>query len=116
LLDLRAIRGRRHALIKRHHDVSADGARYFGPFRSTRIVNATLELIQKVFPIRTCTRSLPPASKPSDPCLRYHLKRCPGPCRGELSAEAAEAYNAARDSGLADDQTPGRSSSRVASS
>ena len=76
-------------------DVSADGARYFGPFRSTRIVNATLELIQKVFPIRTCTRSLPPAAKPSDPCLRYHLKRCPGPCRGELSDEAAEAYNAA---------------------
>ncbi|HEU4783089.1 MAG TPA: UvrB/UvrC motif-containing protein, partial [Ktedonobacterales bacterium] len=52
-------------------------------------------LIQKVSPIRTCTRSLPPAAKPSDPCLRYHLKRCPGPCRGELSDEAAEAYNAA---------------------
>ncbi|MGE5334315.1 MAG: UvrB/UvrC motif-containing protein, partial [Nitrososphaerota archaeon] len=76
-------------------DVSADGARYFGPFRSTRIVNATLELIQKVFPLRTCTRSLPPSAKPSDPCLRYHLKRCAGPCRGELSGEAAAAYNAA---------------------
>jgi DNA polymerase-3 subunit epsilon len=76
-------------------DVSADGARYFGPFRSTRIVNATLELIQKVFPLRTCTRSLPPAAKPSDPCLRYHLKRCAGPCRGELSGAAAEAYRAA---------------------
>ena len=76
-------------------DVSADGARYFGPFRSARIVNATLELIQKVFPLRTCTRSLPPAAKPSDPCLRYHLKRCAGPCRGELSGEAAEAYRVA---------------------
>ncbi|HEU5348624.1 MAG TPA: exonuclease domain-containing protein, partial [Ktedonobacterales bacterium] len=76
-------------------DVSADGARYFGPFRSTSIVNATLELIQKVFPLRTCTRSLPPSAKPSDPCLRYHLKRCAGPCRGELSDEAAAAYRAA---------------------
>jgi DNA polymerase III subunit epsilon len=76
-------------------DVSADGARYFGPFRSTRIVNATLELIQKVFPLRTCTRNLPPSAKPSDPCLRYHLKRCAGPCRGELSGEAAEVYLAA---------------------
>ena len=76
-------------------DVSADGARYFGPFRSTRIVDATVELIQKVFPLRTCTRTLPPAAKPSEPCLRYHLKRCAGPCRGELSGEAAEAYNAA---------------------
>jgi DNA polymerase III subunit epsilon len=76
-------------------DVAADGARYFGPFRSGRIVDATIELIQKVFPVRTCTRSLPPAAPPSEPCLRYHLKRCPAPCRGELSPEKAAAYQAA---------------------
>ena len=64
------------------HEVAADGARYFGPFRSRRIVDLTIELVQKVFPIRTCTRSLPPQAKPSDPCLRLHLNRCPGPCRG----------------------------------
>ena len=63
-------------------EVAADGARYFGPFRSRRIVDLTIELVQKVFPIRTCTRSLPPQAKPSDPCLRLHLNRCPGPCRG----------------------------------
>jgi DNA polymerase-3 subunit epsilon len=63
-------------------EVAADGARYFGPFRSRRIVDLTIELVQKVFPIRTCTRSLPPQVKPSDPCLRLHLNRCPGPCRG----------------------------------
>ena len=68
-------------------EVAADGARYFGPFRSGRIVDATIELIQKVFPIRTCTRALPPTGKPSDPCLRYHLKRCPAPCRGALDEE-----------------------------
>ncbi len=76
-------------------DVSADGARYFGPFRSGRIVDATIELIQKIFPVRTCTRSLPPAAAASDPCLRYHLKRCPGPCRGELNADTRAAYQAA---------------------
>lgn len=76
-------------------EVIADGARYFGPFRSGRIVEATLELLQKVFPIRTCTRSLPPSAKPSDPCLRYHLKRCPGPCRGVLSAEEHQRYREA---------------------
>lgn len=76
-------------------EVAADGARYFGPFRSGRIVDATLELIQKVFPIRTCTRSLPPAAKPSDPCLRYHLKRCPGPCRGMLDEEIVAAHQRA---------------------
>ncbi len=63
-------------------EVAADGARYFGPFRSQRIVDLTIELVQKVFPIRTCTRSLPPQAKPSEPCLRLHLNRCPGPCRG----------------------------------
>ena len=63
-------------------EVAADGARYFGPFRSRRIVDLTIELVQKVFPVRTCTRSLPPQAKPSEPCLRLHLGRCPGPCRG----------------------------------
>ncbi|MEO7003682.1 MAG: GIY-YIG nuclease family protein, partial [Ktedonobacterales bacterium] len=73
-------------------DVAADGARYFGPFRSTRIVHTTIELINKAFPLRTCTRILPPAGKPSEPCLRYHLKRCPAPCRGALSAAGNDAY------------------------
>src|SRR5712691_7420180 len=63
-------------------EVAADGARYFGPFRSRRMVDLTIELIQKVFPVRTCLRSLPPQAKPSDPCLLLHLDRCPGPCRG----------------------------------
>src|SRR5947207_10686924 len=71
-------------------EVAADGARYFGPFRSRRIVDITIELVQKVFPIRTCTRSLPPQGKPSDPCLRLHLNRCPGPCRGEAVADSAQ--------------------------
>jgi DNA polymerase-3 subunit epsilon len=76
-------------------DVSADGAKYFGPFRSQRIITTTIELIQKIFPVRTCTRSLPPSAPPSDPCLRYHVKRCPAPCRGELDADAQEQYAAA---------------------
>jgi DNA polymerase III subunit epsilon len=73
-------------------DVAHDGARYFGPFRSRRIVDITIELVQKVFPIRTCTRSLPPQAKPSEPCLRLHLNRCSGPCRGEVNADSAQ-YN-----------------------
>jgi DNA polymerase-3 subunit epsilon len=73
-------------------EIAADGARYFGPFRSGRIVEVTLELIHKVLPIRTCLRSLPPDAAPSDPCLRYHLKRCPGPCKGPLPPDAQRAY------------------------
>src|SRR5579863_9870398 len=73
-------------------EVAADGARYFGPFRSHHIVDLTIELIQKIFPIRTCTRSLPPQAKPSDPCLRLHLGRCPGPCRGGVDETGVEEY------------------------
>ena len=65
-------------------EVTADGARYFGPFRSGRIVDLTIELVQKIFPVRTCIRSLPPQAKASDPCLRLHLGRCPGPCKGDV--------------------------------
>src|SRR2546430_8018172 len=63
-------------------EVAADGARYFGPFRSRRMVDLTIDLIQKPFPARPGTRSLQPQANPSEPCLRLHLDRCPGPCRG----------------------------------
>ncbi|MBA2286248.1 MAG: GIY-YIG nuclease family protein [Ktedonobacteraceae bacterium] len=68
-------------------DVAADGARYFGPFRSGRLVDMTIEVVQKVFPVRTCLRSLPPQAKASEPCLRLHLDRCPGPCTGKADQE-----------------------------
>ncbi len=76
-------------------EVSADGARYFGPFRSGRIVQVTLELIHKVLPLRTCTRNLPPDAPASEPCLRYHVKRCPGPCKGGMATRAQEEYRQA---------------------
>ena len=69
-------------------EVHADGGRYFGPFNSRRAVDATIEVIQKIFAIRTCTRAMPPAAKPSDPCLRYHMGRCAAPCKGGASREA----------------------------
>ena len=69
-------------------EVMADGARYFGPFRSRRMVDLTIELVQKIFPLRTCTRSLPPQARPTDPCLRLHLGRCAAPCRGDADADA----------------------------
>ena len=82
-------------------DVAADGAQYFGPFRSNHIVQTTIELINKAFPLRTCTRNLPPDAKPSEPCLRYHLKRCPAPCRGALPDTATIAYTQALDEACA---------------
>lgn len=66
-------------------NVADDGARYFGPFRNQRAVDATLEVIEQLFPVRNCTRSfeppLPGKRKRQLPsCLRLSMGRCPGPC------------------------------------
>ncbi len=69
-------------------EVNDDGARYFGPFKNRRAVESTVEIIEQLFPVRTCTRSFePPAEgkrkrKQAPPCLRLSLGRCPGPCAG----------------------------------
>jgi len=58
-----------------------DGARYFGPFTSSRSMRRVLKLAHKLFPIRTC--NLPVGEKRYDrPCLNYHIGRCSGPCAG----------------------------------
>ncbi|HVU67877.1 MAG TPA: UvrB/UvrC motif-containing protein [Ktedonobacteraceae bacterium] len=44
--------------------------------------------MQKIFPVRTCTRGLPPQARPSEPCLRLHLNRCSAPCRGDADPVA----------------------------
>jgi DNA polymerase-3 subunit epsilon len=74
----------RYPRVYATREVIADGARYFGPFRSGRAVEAVLDIVQKLFAVRTCTRGMPPTSAPSEPCLRYHLKRCLAPCRGNV--------------------------------
>jgi DNA polymerase-3 subunit epsilon len=83
--------GRPYPRVYATREVHADGARYFGPFQSRRVVEAALEVIHKLFPIRTCTRSLPPQALPSEPCMRYHMHRCLAPCRGDVDPAAYEA-------------------------
>jgi len=63
-----------------------DGARYFGPFTSSRSMRRVLKLAHKLFPIRTC--NLPVGEKRYErPCLLYHIGRCSGPCAGLVSQE-----------------------------
>ncbi len=80
--------GRPYPRVYATREIHADGARYFGPFQSQRVVEAALEVVHKLFPIRTCTRGLPPQSDPSEPCMRYHLHRCLAPCRGDVDPAA----------------------------
>lgn len=62
-------------------NVVKDGAKYFGPYTDVSAVYETLELIKKIFPIRTCKRVIKEEDKESvRPCLNYHIGLCKGPC------------------------------------
>ncbi len=63
-----------------------DGARYFGPFTSSRAMRRTLKLAHKLFPLRTCTLEIG-IDKPDRPCLLYDLGRCAAPCVGLVTRE-----------------------------
>lgn len=60
--------------------------RYFGPYTSARGVRETIEVITKIFPIRTCNRNVKEGKK-ERPCLYYHIGRCSGPCMGNIKKE-----------------------------
>ena len=67
--------------------VTRDRSRYFGPFMSGTAVHETIDLVNKVFTLRTCNRKLPETIGKERPCLNYHMKQCPGPCTGLVSKE-----------------------------
>ena len=62
-----------------------DKAKYFGPFTSAGAVKDTIELVQKLYCIRTCNRNLPRDTGKERPCLNYHIKQCKAPCQGYIS-------------------------------
>jgi len=64
-----------------------DGARYFGPFRSAASARKTVDLINRVVPLRTCTRSFRDARSYGSPCLQLDLGRCLGPCVGRADRD-----------------------------
>ncbi len=69
-------------------DMKKDGkSRYFGPYTSAGAVKDTLELIHKLYRIRTCSRILPRDTGKERPCLNYHIKQCDAPCQGYISKE-----------------------------
>jgi excinuclease ABC subunit C len=68
--------------IFRTRRVIKDGSLYFGPFPNTQAVDAMLELIDKLFPLRKCKKL-----NKKGPCMYYHIKRCKAPCRGKISME-----------------------------
>ena len=64
-----------------------DKSRYFGPYTSAAAVKDTIELLNKLYQLRTCNRVLPRDIGIERPCLNYHIKQCLAPCQGYVSKE-----------------------------
>ena len=64
-----------------------DKAKYFGPYTSAGAVKDTIELIRKLYNIRSCNRRLPQDIGKERPCLNYHIHQCKAPCQGYISQE-----------------------------
>ena len=66
---------------------SKDGSKYFGPYTNGTAVYETINLINKIFPLRTCKLLIKEGGETVRPCLNYHIKKCFGPCGGYISKE-----------------------------
>ena len=64
-----------------------DKAKYFGPFTSAQSVRDTIDLIHKLYHVRSCNRNLPRDTGKERPFLNYHIKQCDAPCQGYISQE-----------------------------
>ena len=64
-----------------------DKSRYFGPYTSAGAVKDTIELINKIYQLRTCNRKLPRDIGAERACLNYHIHRCSAPCQGYINKE-----------------------------
>lgn len=64
-----------------------DKAKYFGPYTSAGAVKDTIELIRKLYKVRSCNRRLPRDTGKERPCLNYHIHQCDAPCQGYVSQE-----------------------------
>ena len=64
-----------------------DHSRYFGPYTSAGAVKDTIDLIRKLYHLRSCSRSLPKDIGNDRPCLNYHIKQCDAPCQGYIRKE-----------------------------
>lgn len=64
-----------------------DRSKYFGPYTSAAAVKDTIELLNKLYQLRTCSRRLPQDAGTERPCLNYHIKQCLAPCQGYITKE-----------------------------
>lgn len=82
--------------LEKHRGKKQKNAQYYGPFASTRAVNQTLTLLQRIFQLRNCTDN--DFANRDRPCLQYHIKRCSAPCVGYITqTDYAQSVTKAQD-------------------
>ena len=69
-----------------------DKAKYYGPYTSVTAVKDAIELVRKLYHIRSCSRKLPRDIGKERPCLYYHIHQCEAPCQGYISKEDYRGY------------------------
>ena len=68
-------------------EMKKDRSKYFGPYTSAAAVKDTIDLMNKLYQLRTCNRKLPGDIGQERPCLNYHIRQCMAPCQGYISRE-----------------------------
>lgn len=79
--------GEDYPRIQFSRTMKKDRSKYFGPYSSAAAVKDTIELLNKLYRLRTCNRNLPRDIGLERPCLNYHIKQCLAPCQGYVSKE-----------------------------
>lgn len=79
--------GEEYPRIFLSREMKKDKSRYFGPYTSVAAVKDTIDLMNKLYQLKTCNRRLPRDMGLERPCLNYHIKQCAAPCQGYISKE-----------------------------
>lgn len=79
--------GEKFPRIIKTRKVKRDQGRYFGPYIDVGAVNQTLDILRRIYPLRTCSKNLNAQKKVDRPCLNYHIHQCLGVCSGDISHE-----------------------------
>ena len=79
--------GEEYPRVLSSREMKKDKSRYFGPYTSMSAVKDVVELINKLFGLRTCRKNLPRDCGKDRPCLQYHMKQCVAPCTGCVPKE-----------------------------
>lgn len=79
--------GEEYPRILVSREMKKDKSKYFGPYTSAGAVKDTIDLMNKLYQLKTCNRRLPRDMGLERPCLNYHIKQCAAPCQGYISKE-----------------------------